>query len=505
MKKSFRCFLRTLSPIHVGCDEVYEPMGFVVNEDAKQMIVFGPLSFIGQLELEDRKEFSAICAKGTISSILEIYKFLKGRKATGRRIDICQGFVDHYRETLSIPVHDTRKVQQELSRFTIERTSFYPGNHRPYIPGSAVKGVLRTAYLNSRAKVKPLPSPRGKSAAKDLEKALLDGGAFETDPFRMLKVSDFKPVGQIKTRVIYAVNEKKRPSKFEARGPYQILEVIQPGAVFEGEIAVDKPQTEYSVKASFSLNELLESTARFYTKEKNREDSELSQIKIPVVQVPDNEDRFLIRLGRHSGAESVTIEGHRSIRIMTGRGQRDRYESHATTLWLASEEPKPKTKQDLHPFGWAQLGELSASMDETFKEEEKVWKEKAETDRMERQAEIRRYGEQQLQREHKTTENSRRKALEEKQDQEEMERRKAELEAMSPEQREIAALCDPSITENQAVEIYGRVDEFIQENKKSLAQALKDYWMAHGKWKTRDCSKKQWQKVQKVKGILEEK
>lgn len=92
---------------------------------------------------------------------------------------------------------------------------------------------------------------------------------------------------------------------------------------------------------------------------------------------------------------------------------------------------------------------------------------------------------------------------EEKQRREE-EKRKAELESMTPEERDIAAVRDPSVTENRVVEIYGRIDAFSGDNKKALARALKEYWIAHGKWKKKQCSKKQWEKVQKIKEILGE-
>ncbi len=54
------------------------------------------------------------------------------------------------------------------------------------------------------------------------------------------------------------------------------------------------------------------------------------------------------------------------------------------------------------------------------------------------------------------------------------------------------------------VEIYNRTNEFSTENQIRLAQALKEYWQARVKWKKKDCSKKQWIKVQKVKSILGE-
>jgi len=503
MKESLRCFLKTLSPVHIGCDEVYEPMGFVMDEHAQQMVVFDPLSFISQMEDIDKKRFSEICLEGTVSSILEIYKFLRGRAAQGRHIDVCQGFLDHYHKTLAIPAKDKKRVQQELNRFTIERTSFLPSDHRPYIPGSAIKGAIRTAYLNAMARKKKVPTQRGKYAAKDLEKELLDGGAFDTDPFRLVKIPDFRPVGLAKTRIVYAVNEKKMPSKFGARGPYKILEVIQPGALFEGEITVDTPPTKKSVNSPISMQGLLESIKQFFLREKNREDDDLKRINIPEVQISDNKDMFLIRLGRHSGAESVTIEGHRNVKIMLGEGKKT-FKTYATTLWLASEMQKPKINENLYPFGWAVLGELSAALAEEFQEKENGWREQAEAERRAIWSEEKRQRERKLQTGLKAAEDVKKRKIEEERKREEEEQRRAELEAMPPEERDIAAISDPSTPENRVVEIYNKIDEFGEKNKHSLAQALKKYWQARVKWEKKDCSKKQCIKVQKVKSILGE-
>ncbi|MFH1293914.1 MAG: type III-A CRISPR-associated RAMP protein Csm5 [Pseudomonadota bacterium] len=371
MKRHLRCLLQTLSPVHVGCDEVYEPMGFVLDEENGQLIAFDPFSFLSQLNEKDKMKFSQICSKGTISSILEIYKFLKGRKTEGRPIKVCQGFVENYKKTLSIPEQDTRKIQQELNRFTIERTSFNPGDQKPYISGSGVKGAIRTAYLNKMAQRKKVQTPRGERAGRDLEKVLLDGGAFETDPFRMIKVSDFHPVGSVATKIVFAVNEKKISSQYEARGPYQILEVIEPGALFEGGITVEEPHQQAGIKSPISLELLLESISLFFRKEMGRENEELKRVGIPGTDIPENDNFVLIRFGRHSGAESLTIEGHRNIKIMLEKGQK-RYENHATTFWLASEVAKPKIKKNLLPFGWAALGELTEELEKKIEKMKKI-------------------------------------------------------------------------------------------------------------------------------------
>jgi len=74
---------------------------------------------------------------------------------------------------------------------------------------------------------------------------------------------------------------------------------------------------------------------------------------------------------------------------------------------------------------------------------------------------------------------------------------------MSPEERDIARVNDSSVSENEVVEIFNRIDEFSEQNKKALARALMQYWIAHGKW-TGKVSDKQKNKIKKITGILEE-
>ena len=358
MTKPIRYVLKILSPVHVGCDEVYEPMAFTLDEERCKLIAFDPLEFLKQLNPRERESFAAICGKGTLGSIIEVYRFMRQRKTKGLEVEVSSGFGKHYQKTLSLSPNDTKTLKQELNRFSISRTSFNPISQVPYIPGSAIKGSLRTAYLNSRAKDETSSQKRRGTPAKELERALLDGGSFDTDPFRMLKVSDFVPLGPVKTRVVYAVNRKKKPSKFEARGPYQILEVIEPGCLFEGWISVLKPELGANITRPLTSAFILASTVAFYSEEWQREVAELAGIGVgqPKMQMQVNE--HLVRLGRHSGAESVTISGHRHIKIMQEKGQH-KFLSHATTLWLAAESKKPTTNSGLTPFGWAALREAS--------------------------------------------------------------------------------------------------------------------------------------------------
>ncbi len=502
-KKIFKCFLKTLSPVHVGCDEVYEPTGFSVDERAQQLVVFDPLNFISNLDEQDKSRFSEICSKGTVSSILEIFKFLNNQTAEGRMVAVCPDFLGHYNRTLSMSVANEKKVQQELNDFRIPRTAFRALDQRPYIPGSAVKGALRTAYLNGVTGNKPVPLPKGRRAAAELEKKLLKYDNIPGDPFRLVKVSDFQPVGDVPAKVVYGVNVKKKKSDKDARGLPLLFEVVLPGTLFQGVISVEAPLAGSKIKQPVAFERLFANSEKFYRKERNREAVELSRTGAMAdeYKVDDGNESaaVLIRIGRHSGAESVTVDGYRNIRIMLGPGK-NKYEDHATTVWMASDIRRPKLKKILQPFGWLKLTGLTQELENEFKEKERVWKvnEAAEHDRRRSKFAKRNA------RRKEAEEVKQQQALEAERKRKEEARRLAELEAMSPEERMVAEIREASITENRVVEIYNQLDEFSEEYQKKLAEALKHYWIGMKKWQKKQCSKKQLPKVKKVKSILGE-
>lgn len=370
MKTENRFYVRILSPVHVGCDEVYEPMGFVVDENTCTLTAFDPLDFFRSLNPQDKDRYAGVSRKGTIVSLLELYGLMKGKRFQGHDVKMSKGVVDHYRQTLSMKPSEgnLKRVQQELNNFSIARTAFNEHGNLPYIPGSAIKGSLRTAYLNHLAAVKSVnDDPRDRNAAQTLEKQLLQYDKLEKDPFRLLKVSDFMPV-QATTRIVYAVNEKKNISNKPARGPYQILEVIEPGAVFTGTITVEERYAkETGIAQPLTSAVLFKSAGDFYAQEMKREKDELRAAELPVPETVDPDGGWPLRIGRHAGAESVTIEGHRNIKIMQGGDKPAIFsKTGATTLWLASESRNNDVRERLQPFGWAALGRMTEAMNAVF-------------------------------------------------------------------------------------------------------------------------------------------
>ncbi len=374
MTRTFHCTLSTLAPVHLGTDEVYEPTGFVIDEQNREMAVFDPLDFIAALDPGERERLAAICKKGTVDSILELYRFYKGNllaglKAADRRVGICSGLLGKYKDVLSAKSGNARGISRQLNQFSIGRTAFQARDGRPYIPGSAVKGALRTAWLNAE-KGKSRMHPKA-NQAREFEQDILgfERNRFENDPFRLVQVSDFRPVGEAPTKIMFAVNIKKKGGK--GRGPYQILEMVKPGALFHGTITVREPEKDSKIRRPVDWDSLARATVSFYTHEKAREDAELAGIGARRIEVGANGG--FLRVGRHSGAECLTIEGHRSIKIMTGKGSPNFYLDHAVTLWLASEEDAPKHMGSLLPFGWVSLVAGGTELESECRDMEEQW------------------------------------------------------------------------------------------------------------------------------------
>ncbi len=492
MKTTYSCTITVHSPLHIGCDEVYEPMGFVLDEAGSELIHFEPAQFISTLSLSDRQNLSEICRRADLPSILQLYKFFQGKDAQGRRVKVSAQFVKHYRQTLNLP---EKLIQQNLNRFVIERTAFRLADDRPFLPGSSIKGALRTGYLNHVCQGKNMRIRDGKK----LEGTLLDYSYIDQDPFGRVKVSDFQPVGEIQTRIVYAVNKKKKPSDREARGPYQILEVVEPGSVFAGEITVLDTEVKSPVKHRVKLDDLLSGSNTFYTGEYRRETAELAGAGIHHDNMSPK-GTSLIRAGRHSGAESVTIKGNRDIKIMLG-GRNNAFKPYATTLWLASPERQPGNNDDLLPFGWLSVAHIDPEQQSklTVREEDYLrQKECQEKDRLKAVQVQKEKEEAALKEEEEKQKIEAQKAQEEA-------RRKEALEEMSPEDRELAEIFDSGpVVENNVVDLYNRLDEMPPDFKAKCAGKIKSYYQSAGKWKVNKKKAKQFEKVKHLKSILGE-
>ena len=206
MNEETHFIIRILAPVHIGCDEVYEPTGFVLDETSCTLTAFHPVDFVRHLSKGDLDRLTSICRRGDLESILDLYKFMKGKSAPGHKVEACKGLIEHYQKTLSTE-QEIEIGFSELNKFTISRTSFHPVTQQPYILGTAVGAWHRlpgrASAGNNFARIE---ARRG--IDKLYYQSFTDGGSLKRSiPF--LKVSDFQPVGPYRTRIVLPSMKEK--------------------------------------------------------------------------------------------------------------------------------------------------------------------------------------------------------------------------------------------------------------------------------------------------------
>jgi len=367
--------LSTLSPVHIGCGEVYEPSGFVIHEDL--LHVLDPADLAESLSDSERKRLAAMAdQRDPIGAIQRFFRDGAARFAelATQQVAVAGELAREYATKAGRPTQRDPGGEATYNSFQFARTAFRPFDGTPYLPGSSLKGSIRTAWLhhlNADSPLTPAEEKDKKGAARSLEQRLLGytAGKFENDPFRHLALADAHPEEDSTpppTRVLYAISKKKRPPRDDERPSPELkvfLETIPealpasflgelrfgPGATIRWEALCDacngfyRPQLEAELQHPV-LGALLDRDwARLISRLLGEELGELIQAR----------QGFLLRVGHHSGAESVTLGGLRSIKILGPRvNGRQTFDFRPNTTEKRYASLTRAGDSGLLPFGW---------------------------------------------------------------------------------------------------------------------------------------------------------
>lgn len=364
--------ISTLSPVHVGCDEVYEPSNFVITDGLLHSL--DPADLAANLSENERKQLGLLSeGREPIGPLQRFFRDNAIRFAglARHQVAVVDAIVREYEKSAGKPTQRGSAGEATYNLFPIARTAYRPFDNVPYIPGSSLKGSIRTAWLNHLNRGAALTAGDKidrKSTPRRLQERLLGyaAGKFENDPFRHIGLSDAHPEEDVTppTRVLYAISKKKRAPREGERGASELkvfLETVPDAlpAVFLGEMRLNgkidwdalcdacnafyKPQLESELEHAV-LGGLIDTDWKNLITDLLA--GELAELGIA-------RQGFLLRVGRHSGAESVTLDGVRDIKILGPRidgNPTSDFRSNTTEKRFAS-----LTKagaNGLLPFGW---------------------------------------------------------------------------------------------------------------------------------------------------------
>jgi CRISPR-associated protein Csm5 len=387
-----------LSPIHIGAGESYEPTNYVIEDDALHEFDTG--AAMAALSGKDREELLRIASgKPNADMLKAVQRFFFERRDALKpwavnRIPVLPGVANLYASRVGQTANREGGGGQVVNRLEIDRTAYNPIIRKPVLFGSSLKGALRTALLD---RVNNGRSAREWKGLHEFQGRVLDyldergKPRLELDPLRLVQLADAAWQGEDglpAAQVYLAVNRKKHPVKDnsgqlrKAMGEnlYRILECVPAwrGRAFSGQINLQRVDGVSGAgdklpagRFRFNVASIARACNRFYLPILNAERAILRNqgflddtwnaslndvLRLAEHRVKDG-TAFLLRVGRHSGAESVTMRGDkvRQIRIMEGKDpqtkkQRFSFADAAKTLWLAANDKDQRT--NLLPFGW---------------------------------------------------------------------------------------------------------------------------------------------------------
>lgn len=339
--KHYKITMKLLSPVHIGTGKDYEPINYVM--DKKQVIKqdgskseqaflynFDEMDFFNELDQKQKDEFSK-----RADNIFSLYNFIKENKIQAIKASFCKVRVTtnrcfkEYEEKLGKVVQKEGGGKKVFNQFVIAKTFKNPNTHKAIIPGSSIKGAISTAYQEMLYK---------KSKDYDEVKAKMLAPT-EQNLFKDLLISDSQEFAQ--TYIDEAKNIKRNKDK---EGITAVLEVISDANAENSFTLSIKDEAKFSIKdLAKACNDHYESIFDSIFDDENvlRTGSVSNKFLDLCESLQINENQFLLRVGQHSGARAVTVDGIRQIKLIQGKSQ-SKTADKESTIWLINKKP----------FGW---------------------------------------------------------------------------------------------------------------------------------------------------------
>lgn len=325
-QENYRVKAEILTPVHIGDGTELEPLEYVIKDKFYKVNLE---EWLSTLTGEKAEEFKRLTGRDYAqkSILTQLRRFVRDNididRYTEWSSDVSEAVKKRYEERFNVP-------ENQLPMSPFIRTA-----NKPYLPGSSIKGAIRTAYLNSLKRGPRVLSEKGRAdlVEGELLSAINPGEegkparfAIDKDPFRAIKVNDiFLPNNS--TFFVEVINHNK--DKFNRINPtsIQILSEVTYGSLLGKpvnvglEISIDKKALSHqdsginSLHKNLSIETLLQACDNFYKhalKEERKKFlegiSDSENINNAYQQILDNtKDGYLFRLGWGSGLISMTI------------------------------------------------------------------------------------------------------------------------------------------------------------------------------------------------------
>lgn len=370
---------RVLTPVHVGTGEAIDPLDYVVRDG--RLIRFHASSVIADLPAEERRRLEDMLDRGNLQELQAFFRTHVRPESHGvAAVRAGRGVIRRFEEAIGRPLRSQLKVRPMIR-------NLHSG--RAYLPGSSIKGAIRTALVNRFAAgmqegLEPaLRAERNdRERARMLEQQVLNYNfrRLEQDPLRTLKVSDADlPADCTQVDEVFNVKPDRQQDMPVDMWERCLSRADNENVTFEVDIRLDEhlfdhPLARRHLGRRFTWQEVVEACNDFYWGRLLDEDRRfyrnmgnggnlIRQIvfspffaestggaKRPVKPAAPN---LLLRLGRFTQFESKSVDGLRQGRDV--RRRQNIREGSTRNLVPVRVSTKGVVREVRIPFGWVLL------------------------------------------------------------------------------------------------------------------------------------------------------
>lgn len=340
MKKyKLRCEL--LSPVHIGAGDAIDPLNYIIVNRRLHKVSFE--NFVLSMDDSRRKAFEGIIDKG---DLVEIRRYVADNVRKEKDITYAVAVTPNIETLYKSKIGD---IQNQLILVPFIRTE---GDSVPLIPGSSLKGAIRTAVISEIAKNSNLPKPRDVREEYAFESQVLGYKDGKDDPFRGIKIRD-RSLQKDDTIVREVKNvSRKKGGPLQSNNIQMICEVTHSHVTgqpvnFDTEICLDDVLFSTGfLSREFSIEQIIASCRDFYKDKMEHEhkkfykNSEVEKLSAQLLNTTLEDKSFLLRVGRFSGVESVTLDNYRNPKPPGNKA-----------VWGTSRN----LAEGLYPMGWVKV------------------------------------------------------------------------------------------------------------------------------------------------------
>ncbi len=349
--------LTVLSPVAVTTGDFYTDIDFTVKNG--KFLFIGTKNIVKLLtEKGQTGRVYQLLNRADVKSIQELRKLINSIATENNAVYVLpadEDFVKKFSDNLA----DFRRSLKTLNRLRVRRIYRNPLTGSVYIPGSTLKGAIRTAIINSlitnreellkkvREAIKENISKAKEALESNLlcepnpEKLRLFKAKSSLDFMRFIKVSDLR---KVETEVRVGVSYNFKPGEGE-KVPVN-LEYVSSG-VFEGEIVIYPGYLKSIFKRcepELSFEKIVKYLRKHYHRVYNTEKKRFGKAVKLSEDYLNSKTKAIVKLGFHAGALSKTVADN-SVRRVKAHPKKNIFKPQPETTWVINGKP----------MGWALL------------------------------------------------------------------------------------------------------------------------------------------------------